>query len=421
MIGRMLKGATLALALVLALSGFSALPPARAAVPETAADADPQILVMLRIAPPHLRSGSGYGGSYGDAAAVAARRRLAKGIARRNGLTLIDGWPMPLLGVDCFVMRVPRGKSVEQTISDISRDANVAWAQPLQTYEARGSPAGSGDPLFLAQPAAAAWHLADLHRVATGRGVSVAIIDSKVETRHPDLAGQFVADQDFVSTRPVSLEWHGTGIAGIIGAKADNGIGIAGVAPGARMMALRACWQTSPTSMAAPTLCSSLTLARALQFAIEHGAGIINMSLAGPADPLLARLIGIALARNISVVAAYDPKLPGGGFPASLPGVVAATNESMQKLPMDVYMAPGDDVPTTQPGGKWALVNGSSFAAADISGLIASVRERSQGSKVSLARLTNGAIDACTTLARSLPNCNCACIMSHSLAGNERR
>ncbi|MBU3078110.1 S8 family serine peptidase [Sphingomonas sp. XMGL2] len=405
-----MRGAALMLALALALVALPT-PPAAAAAAETVATAgDAQILVMLRIAPPRLRPGAGYGGSYGDAAAVAARKRLARGIARRNGLTLVDGWPMPMLGVDCFVMRVPRDKPVDAMIAAIARDANVAWAQPMQTYEARGNPPATGDPLYLAQPAASAWHLDALHRVATGRGVRIAVIDSKVETRHPDLAGQFVADEDFVSTTAAAPEWHGTGVAGIIGARANNGIGIAGIAPGARMMALRACWQSSPATIRAPTLCSSLTLARALQFAIEHQAGVINMSLSGPPDPLLARLIAIALDRDISVVAAYDARLPRGGFPASLPGVVAATNESMQKLGGEVYRAPGDDVPTTQPGGKWALVNGSSFAAAHSSGLIAIVRERSRGGKVALARLANGAIDACATLARSLPaDCRCGC------------
>jgi hypothetical protein len=66
-------------------------------------DADRQILVMLKMAPPHYRPGSSYGGSYGDTTAMAARRRMAAGIARRNGLKLVDGWPMPLIGVGQLV------------------------------------------------------------------------------------------------------------------------------------------------------------------------------------------------------------------------------------------------------------------------------------------------------------------------------
>ena len=409
--------------LCLALCGLAVLTAAAPASPKQpdgpAAGTDRQILVMLKMAPPHYRPGGSYGGSYGDATAMAARRRLAAGIARRNGLTLLDGWPMPLIGVDCYVMRVPDGMAVDTAIAQVSKEPGVAWSQPLQVYEARGSPAGTApnDPLFPAEPAAKAWRLADLHRVATGRGVSVAIIDSKVDVAHPDLAGQFVANADFVDPRAGRSEAHGTGVAGIVGAKAGNGIGIAGIAPDARMMALRACWQTA----AGPTLCNSLSLARALQFAIGHNAGVINLSLAGPADPLLARLIAIALSRDIAVVAAFDPSLPQGGFPASLPGVIAVADESLQSLPARVYIAPGRDVPTTQPGGKWYLVNGSSYAVAHVSGLIALIRQSGgRAGRIMLTRMAGGAIDACATLVGTSPACDCSCAIDRRLAAGRR-
>jgi subtilisin family serine protease len=384
-----------------------------------AADADRQILVMLKMAPPHYRPGAAYGGSYGDGAAMAARRRIAVGIARRNGLTLVDGWPMPLIGVDCYVMRVPDGMAVDAAIAQVSKDSAVSWSQPLQTYQARGSPAGvaPNDPLFRAQPAATAWRLADLHRIATGRNVSIAIIDSKIDVAHPDLAGQFVANLDFVDRRTAGAEAHGTGVAGIVGAKAGNGIGIAGIAPDARIMALRACWQTA----AGPTLCNSLGLARALQFAIEHNAEVINLSLAGPVDPLLARLIALAIARNLSVVAAFDPSLPQGGFPASMPGVIAVADESLRSLPGRVYIAPGRDVPTTQPGGKWYLVNGSSYAVAHVTGLIALMRQAGgRATRIVLDRMADGAVDACATLVGTSPRCDCSCAIDRRLAEKPR-
>jgi len=384
-----------------------------------AADTDRQILVMLKMAPPHYRPGAAYAGSYGDGAAMAARRRLAAGIARRNGLTLVDGWPMPLIGVDCYVMHVPDGMAVDAAIAQVSKESAVAWSQPLQTYQARGSPPGiaPNDPLFRAQPAAAAWRLADLHRIATGRNVSVAIIDSKIDVAHPDLAGQFIANLDFVDRRAAAGEAHGTGVAGIVGAKAGNGIGIAGIAPDARMMALRACWQTE----AGPTLCNSLSLARALQFAIEHNAQVINLSLAGPTDPLLARLLALAVSRNLSVVAAFDPSLPQGGFPASMPGVIAVAEESLRSLPARVYIAPGRDVPTTQPGGKWYLVNGSSYAVAHVTGLIALMRQAGgRATRIVLDRMAGGAVDACATLVGTSPRCDCSCAIDRRLAEKPR-
>jgi hypothetical protein len=398
----------------MAMVGASLLTPASPALASqsTPAAAPDHILVMLKLAPPHFRPNSSYGGEYGDLQSQAARKRIAQGIARKNRLELVDSWPMPLIGVDCFVMRLPAGLSLAQAIAQVSRDPRVEWSQAQQEYRGRGAAAQLNDPLFKAEPAAVSWHLADLHRVATGRGVAIAIIDSKIEVGHPDLAGQFSSNQDFVGRRSPA-ERHGTAIAGVIGAKSNNGIGIAGIAPRARMMALRACWQTG-SNLSQPTLCNSLSLGRALHYAIDHGAEVINLSLSGPPDALLARLIAIALRRRTSVVAAYDPTLPKGGFPASQPGVIGVVDESLQSWPSWLYGAPGRNVPTTQPGGRWYLVSGSSYAAAHVSGLIALVREerRSASPAITLARSPDGTIDACATLLGPSRECGCACLAS---------
>jgi subtilisin family serine protease len=74
----------------------------------------------------------------------------------------------------------------------------------------------------------------------------VAVVDSGVDAEHPDLAGQLALRRNFVDAVPDAAEAHGTAVAGIIAARADNGIGIAGVAPGAR------CWPCAPAGKAAP-------------------------------------------------------------------------------------------------------------------------------------------------------------------------
>ena len=413
-------------AILLALCGVLSIAPARAqqVAPPTAAAEARQILVMLRLAPSHVRPNSSYGGDYGDSMSRAARRRTAQRIAHREGLELVDGWPMPLVGVDCFVMRVPASMSIEAVIARVSKDSAVVWSQPMQVYQTQGGGmARNGDPLFAAQPAALAWRLDDLHRLATGRGVAGAIIDSKIETGPPDLAGQFVATEDFVTNGPAPSEQHGTGIAGVIAAKAGNGMGIAGVAPGARLMALRACWQTGAAA-SGPTLCDTLSLAKALHYAIDHKAQVINLSLSGPPDPLLARLVDIALARKTVVVAAYDPDLARGGFPALENGVIAVGDESLQSLPALVYGAPGRDIPTTQPGGKWYLVNGSSYSAAHVSGLVALLRERHRAAppaSLAASRPHGGTIDACASLLGPFDHCDCSCTIARDLGHSARR
>jgi hypothetical protein len=378
------------------------------------------VLVLLRLPPEHFRSGADYGGSYGDGAGMAARRRIAQRIAAAHGLKVITNWPIPLIGVDCFVMAVPAGQTPEQAVSSLVKDPDVASAEPMHVYRAQGSsgpasvsrraplraPAAAmqpthNDPLYRAQPAAVEWRLAELHRVATGRGVKVAVIDSMVDAAQPDLAGQIQTSQDFVLDHRRAPEQHGTGVAAIIAGLADNHIGIVGVAPRARVMALRACWQEGASGAA---VCDSLSLAKALYYAIDHSAQVINLSLSGPQDPLLGRLIDVALQRGAVVVGAVDPHIADGGFPASHPGVVAVTDDPSSSL-AGVFTAPGRDTPTAEPGGKFAFVSGSSYAAAHVSGLFALLREHN-GRAVTAVSLVSqrpggGAIDTCASLFRS--------------------
>jgi hypothetical protein len=373
-----------------------------------AEEARRQVLVMLQLPKAHYRPDGSYAGSYGEGVGRRSRHQLAQDLARAHRLEIRSEWPMPMAGVDCFVMHVPMGdaRTTVQVAQAVSEDKRVAWAQPVSLYQAESS---RQEPLYAAQPAAQQWRLADMHRLATGRGVRIAVVDSGIEANHPDLAGQVVQNLNFVDDRPSPAEGHGTAVAGIIAARADNGAGIAGVAPQARLLALRACWQAGP----AQTLCSSLGLAKALYAAIQQDAHIINMSLSGPDDRLLALLLDQALARGVAVVAALPGQGGPGSFPASHPGVVVVG--STLPLPAGAMLAPGRDVPSAAPGGGWSLVTGSSFAAAHASGLLALVRELDAKGlqpgvlKTAFVTAAQGRIDGCATLARHTGSRGAAC------------
>ena len=364
-----------------------------------------QILVMVRHPPDHYRPNGDYGGGYGDQLARSARERLARRIAAAYGLRLVDEWPMEMIGVDCFVMAVPEGRSTAEAADQVSRDSRVAWTEPVAIYGAQEAAPTHNDPLFAAEPAARQWRLAELHRISTGRGIRIAVVDSGIDAAHPDLSGQLLVRRNFVAGQSGAPEKHGTGVAGIIVAKADNGVGIAGIAPGARLLALRACWQV-PSSGA--TQCDSFSLAKALYFAIQQKADVINLSLSGPENRLLGELLKTAMARGSAVIAAFDEKRSSGGFPASVPGVIAVSDAFRGGR---VYTAPGRDVPTTEPGGRWFLVNGSSYAAAHVSGLVALVWQRRRSGNLTLVanRDGGGPIDACATLVRVASGCDCSC------------
>lgn len=378
-----------------------------------------QLLVMLRLPAAHFRADAPYAPDYG-ASGHDARRRVADALARQYGLTIVDDWPMPSIGVDCFVMQATGEAPLAPLVEHLSADPRVESAQQVNLFDVLAD----NDPLYALQPSAVQWHLSELHKLTTGKRVRIAQVDSGVELDHPDLAGQVALARNFVTGRSEAAEMHGTAIAGIIAARADNGIGIAGIAPDATFVALRACWETP--GRGATATCSSFTLAKALQFALDDGADVINLSVGGPRDVLLARLLDVALSRDITVVAAADPNVGDGGFPASHRGVLGIAAEGTQRGSGKFLAAPGSEIPTTLPGRKWGMVSGSSFAAAHVTGLVAlllqlSPRAQPRQLRSMLAyrevpaRATDAIaeqpifVDACAAVARTAGICACAC------------
>jgi hypothetical protein len=404
----LLVGALCALALAVRAEGTDA------GTDQKAAPRD--VLVMLRLPPLHFRPDAGYVGGYATQPGSAARQRIAEELAARFKLRILGNWPMPALGVDCFVMEAPEDLPLGPLIERMTLDARVESVQAVNLFRVLGH----DDALYRLQPTATLWHLDELHRVATGKNVRVAAIDSGVELDHPDLSGRVVLARNFVDARDGVAERHGTAVAGIIGARADNSVGIVGVAPEAQLMALRACWQAPVDENAA--VCSSFTLAKALQFAIDNNARVINLSLGGPPDRLLERLLGVAASRGAVIVAAADPRFADGGFPASLPGVLAVAADDVHDASEAIYLAPGRDIPTTLPGRRWGLVGGSSYAAAQVAGLVAllvdlapeqntrQIRESLSTSERSPTSPRHRAIvDACAAVAKTVGACACGC------------
>jgi subtilisin family serine protease len=381
------------------------------AQPSAAGTAQHQLLVMLRVPPQHFHADGAYGGGYADDGSRVARRRMAHALAAEHGLRVRDNWAMPAIGIDCFLMEAPDDKPIDQVLEALAHDARVAWAQSIADYHALGS----ADPLYPIQPAAHDWHLAELHRISTGRNVSVAVVDSGVDAAHPDLAGQIALRRNFVDDVADAAEAHGTAVAGVIAARSGNGLGIVGVAPGARIMALRACWEMNRQA----ARCNSFTLGKAINFALENGAHIINLSLGGPPDRLLGSLLDAALARGVIVVGAADPQRPDGGFPASYPGVIAvARGGEGRALAPAMLSAPGTDIPSCMPGTRWGLVSGSSYAAAHVTGLTALLAQlQPRAGTGALRRMLGGGaaasatgnIDACAAVQRAADACICLC------------
>ncbi len=215
--------------------------------------------------------------------------------------------------------------------------------------------------------------------------VTVAVIDSGICADHPDLAGRVVGGWDFVEgdNAPQDALGHGCGVAGIIAADVDNGIGIAGVAPNAQIMPLRV--------LDASGVGTYSNVAAAIVHAADNGAQIINLSLGGAsASTVLENAVNYAVSKGVTVVAAAGNT--GGNilYPAAYESVIAvgSVDPDLQRSSFSSYLpsldllAPGRDILTTKLDGTYATMSGTSFAAPQVAGVAA--LEMAQGHTLTL-------------------------------------
>jgi len=378
------------LALWLCLGGCAATAPGPEAALRIPADArersDRQLVVTfsdsgiatLAAAGGSARPYSGASGYDGSAYAQWLTARLAG----EYDLDRVAAWHIGSLRVHCIVLEAPSRAARDGLIDRLRNDPRIESAQPMFAFETRNGSPVYDDPLFPLQSAVAVLQVPAAHQWSQGRKVSVAVIDTGVDFAHPDLAGRIsgtwnVVDDDMEAFK---ADRHGTAVAGVLAAVGQNGLGIVGVAPEVEIMAIKACWQVVPDLQGR---CNTLTLAAALDVAIGQGARVINLSLGGPEDPLLGRLVHEAIARGIVVVGARGRDQHGApGFPAGVDGVLAVADAdepadmSEPPPPSRHVSAPGQHVLTLVPGGRFDFVSGESYSTAMVSGVVALVLER---------------------------------------------
>jgi hypothetical protein len=301
---------------------------------------------------------------------------LGADLARTYGLERLSIRPIALLGARAELFRVRPGRTVAGALAALRRDSRVRSAQFNWRYFHTGDDAQ--ETVDIPQYGPLKVHLPEAHELALGRKVTVAVIDSLVDTTHPDLAGAVVRSFDAVGGADARPDFHGTAIAGIIRA---HGV-VDGVAPQAEIMAVRA-FRTRPGAL--PDTTTELLLG-AVDWAVGHGAKVLNMSFVGPRNGQLQELLQAANRKGIVVVAAAGnggPKAPPA-FPAAFPGVIAVTavdadDRRYSHANRGSYIAvaaPGVDILAPVEGGKHELLSGTSFATAYVSGIAALLLER---------------------------------------------
>ncbi len=333
-------------------------------------------------------------------------------VAAEHGLRRVADWPLAALDIRCLVFRSDPNRRA-QVVAALASHPDVESAQPLQYFQTLSSPGdGYDDPFRELQHSLTEMQIWRSHRYATGNGVSVAVIDTGLDTRHKEFAKRVKGVRNFVDRDSMDSDVHGTAVAGVIAANANNGEGMVGVAPGADLIGLKACWHDGDSVDHA--FCSSFTLAKALNFAILQGVHIINLSLSGPKDPLLARLVQRAQRDNIVVVGAVNAAEPDQ-FPANVPGVLAVTTGDAHGAEERFVRAPGVKILSTLPNQDYDFYSGSSVAAGHVSGIAALMRqldpelaaERLATIVKGTADPVSGAVNACRALAAIVSSMNC--------------
>ena len=333
-------------------------------------------------------------------------------VLERHGLQLVESIP----GAGADVVTIPTAALVDH-VAAVQAEAGVAYAEPDFVVDAQVNDPGypflwglhntgqDGGTADVDIDAPEAW--------STTRGSSevvVAVIDSGVDTTHPDLAGRIWRNADEIAGNGIdddgngyvddvngwdflnddntvfdsaTADLHGTHVAGTIAATADNGIGVAGVAPGVRIMPLK--------FLADDGTGSSSAAAAAVAYARANGATVINASWGGGNSTTLRN--AIAAATGVAVVAAAGNEgvdIDGGGtvpYPAGWAKVsygitnvlsVASVDRNGARSPFSNYGAdsvdigaPGSSIASTIPGNAYGYLSGTSMAAPHASGVAA--------------------------------------------------
>jgi thermitase len=303
--------------------------------------------------------------------------------------------PVGQLNQTTFLVDVSGAPSLEEAARAYRADPRVAGVgvdSISQLDETPNDPRFGGEWGMAKIQAPAAWNRT---HGGSGGGI-IAILDSGIDDSHPDLAGRVVHARDFTgsSSGPADVNGHGTHVAGIAGAVANNGQGVAGVG--------YETWLLNGKVADDSGRITTSTLISGINWATENGADVINMSLGATGEHFyddcnpdfwedaldiwvneLRDALGNAWSHNVVLVATAGNK--GNAFqqwPGSCPNVlsVANTDENDALAPdssrgtwVDVA-APGQRILSAAPGGGFVNKSGSSMAAPHVAGLAALVR-----------------------------------------------
>ncbi len=303
-------------------------------------------------------------------------------LARKFNLTHMESFDSN--GITLSRLKIPDQRSVSTVIRSLQAEGIVLAALPNFLYllqqqpqlrgEQAAAPVSAGDP---AQYALAKLRLPQAHTLAKGDKVLIAVINSAIDTTHAELAGMVVKTYDALGEKPHA---HGTAVAGAIVANAK----LMGAAPQARILGVTAFGVTEQSAEG-----TTYNIVKGMDWALAQGARVINMSFAGPHDPELERRLADARKRGVILIAAAGNAGPKSKplYPAADRNVIAVTaTDADDRLFAEAnrgghiaVAAPGVDILLPAPEAGYQVISGTSFAAAEVSGIVALMLERKPG------------------------------------------
>ncbi len=274
--------------------------------------------------------------------------------------------------------RAPRHKRIGALAAGLGLLAAATVAAPAN--------AATNDPLRTQQWGLDQIHAEEAWTATTGAGAVVAVVDSGVDLTHPDLKANLVPGATFIECDPScgNGDWkgpdgvgnpgdeHGTHVSGIVAAVTDNGLGVAGTAPDAQIMPIKALEEGSG---------SFEDIANGIRYAVDHGADVVNLSIGAlpgvqaltitGVESTVTEAIAYAADNGVLVVAAAgNESFPVCDTPSFEPGALCVTSTDRQELPswfsngavkpdLEAVAAPGgaglvfceDDIVSTVPVG----------------------------------------------------------------------
>ncbi|MEQ6118714.1 S8 family serine peptidase [Reichenbachiella sp. MALMAid0571] len=291
---------------------------------------------------------------------------------------------------------------LQKAIEEFKADSNVLYSEPDYYFKAHITP----DDTKVDEQ----WHLKTVGAfeawdIAQGEGQIIAILDTGVDPNHPDLVNNLLSGYDFVNedSDPRDDNMHGTHVAGIAAAEFNNNLGIAGIAPKAKILPVKVINKSG--------LASTSDIIQGIEYAVNNGATVINMSFGGSTESLAlkdaledatlsATLVASAGNNGLPMIQEAEPFQPSTAiFPAAYPFVIGveAIDQFDNRAKFSNYdpsgpvrftnqfgynyelKAPGVGILSTIPGSDYRTLNGTSMSAPIVSGAVALIKDANPG------------------------------------------